>query len=84
MLVAKRASCARASASSAAQNEKDYTHLKPTGTHAYAWIATDLNPAGVVGNAAIATAEKGRLIAEAEVSGMLELLADVRRMPLPG
>ena len=67
----------------AAENERDYGYLRPTGTHAYAWIASDLNAAGVVGNAALATAEKGRAIAEREVSGMLELLAEVERMPLP-
>jgi creatinine amidohydrolase len=69
--------------SSAAQNEADFKYLRPTGTHAYAWIASDLNPAGVVGNASIATAEKGRVIAETEVAGMLELLAEVERIALP-
>jgi creatinine amidohydrolase len=68
----------------AADNERDFTYLRPTGTHAWAWIARDLNPAGVVGNASIATAEKGRLIAETEVSGMLALLGEVARIGLPG
>lgn len=70
-------------ASRAARDEAEFTHIRPTGTHAYAWIASDLNPAGTVGNAAIATAEKGRAIAEAEVVGMIELLEEVRRAPLP-
>jgi creatinine amidohydrolase len=69
--------------SSAAQDEHDFKYLRPTGTHAYAWIASDLNPAGTVGDASIATAEKGRRIAEAEVAGMLELLAEVERKALP-
>jgi len=68
----------------AAHNEQQFKYLRPTGTHAYAWIASDLNPAGAVGDAANATAERGRIFAEAEVSGMLELLAEVERMPLPG
>lgn len=67
----------------AAQNERDYTYLRPTGTHAYAWIAADLNPAGAVGEAARATAEKGRLLAERQVAGMIELLHEVARFPLP-
>lgn len=67
----------------AARDEAGFKYLRPTGTHAYAWIASDLNPAGAVGDAANATAEKGRLIAEAEVSGMLELLGEVERFPLP-
>jgi creatinine amidohydrolase len=68
----------------AADNERDFTLLRPTGTHAWSWIASDLNPAGVVGDASIATAEKGRQIAEAEVAGMLSLIDEVRRIGLPG
>lgn len=67
----------------AARDEAEYVHLRPTGTHAYAWIASDLNPAGAVGNALAATAEKGRAFADAEVTGMLSLLDEVRRFPLP-
>ena len=37
----------------------------------------------MVGDASIATAEKGAMIAEAEVSGMLELLGELERHPLP-
>ena len=65
-----------------ARDEAEYTYLRPTGTHAYAWIASDLNPAGAVGEAAKATAAKGRLIAEHEVGGMLALLREVERFPL--
>lgn len=68
----------------AARDEQQFRYLRPTGAHAYAWIASDLNPSGAVGNAANATAERGRLVAEAEVAGMLELLAEVEAMPLPG
>lgn len=67
----------------AARDEQQFKYLRPTLTHAYAWIASDLNPSGAVGNAANATAERGKLFAEAEVSGMLELLAEVERIPLP-
>ncbi|WP_345890847.1 creatininase family protein [Devosia oryzisoli] len=67
----------------AARDEARFTHLRPTGQHAYAWIASDLNPAGTVGNAKRASAERGHLIAEREVSGMIELLADIRNCPLP-
>jgi creatinine amidohydrolase len=65
-----------------ARDEAEYEFLRPTGTHAYAWIAKDLNPHGAVGNAANATPERGRLIAEAEVAGMLKLLREVERFPL--
>ena len=69
--------------SSAADDEASFRYLRPTGTHAYAWIASDLNPHGVVGNAAAATAEKGRAIADAEVTGMLDLLAELDGHDLP-
>ncbi|MEP7240640.1 MAG: creatininase family protein [Devosia sp.] len=71
-------------ASIAARDEQQFRHLRPTGPHAYGWIASDLNPSGAVGNAANATAERGRLIAEAQVAGMIELLAEVAAIPLPG
>ncbi|WP_137151500.1 creatininase family protein [Devosia sp. FKR38] len=70
----------------AARDEQQFRYLRPTGAfgHVYSWIASDINPSGAVGNAAIATAEKGRLIVEANVKGMLEMLAEVVAMPLPG
>lgn len=67
----------------AARDEQQFKHLRPTGTHAYAWIASDLNAAGAAGNAANASAERGRAFADAEVAGMLELLIEVERIPLP-
>ena len=63
---------------------KDNRRLGPTGTHAFAWIASDLNPNGVVGEAACASAEKGRATAEHQARGFLELLRDVRAVPLSG
>ncbi len=66
----------------AARTESEFKHLGPTGTHAFAWIASDLNPHGVVGNASAATAEKGRRVAEHQAQGFVELLRDVRAVPL--
>lgn len=69
----------------AARDEQQFQYLRPTGAfgHVYAWIASDINPSGAVGEAALATAAKGRLIAERNVAGMLEVLKEVRRMSLP-
>ena len=39
------------------------TAIPPTGPVGYGWISTDLNEAGVVGEAHLATAEKGRATA---------------------
>ena len=70
----------------AARDEQEFKYLRPTGAfgHVYAWIASDINSAGAVGDASLATAEKGQLIADRNVAGMLEVLAEVQAMALPG
>ena len=70
-------------ASAAAAMEKGYAHLRPIGPHAFGWIAQDLNPDGAVGDASLATAEKGRLTAEHQADGFIALLRDMTRFPLP-
>ncbi|WP_353645569.1 creatininase family protein [Mesorhizobium sp. WSM2239] len=65
-----------------ARAEQEFELLRQTGTHAFAWIASDLNSHGVVGNAAIATAEKGRLTAAHQADGFVRLLQDVRKAKL--
>jgi len=62
--------------------DRAFELLKPQGTHAFAWIASDINPAGVAGNASIATAEKGRATAEHQAAGFVRLLDDVRKARL--
>lgn len=69
-------------ASSTTMAEKTFKRLKPQSPHAFAWLAHDLNPAGVVGNAAVATAEKGALTAAHQAAGFVELLEDVRKARL--
>ncbi|MDW6020535.1 creatininase family protein [Mesorhizobium sp. BAC0120] len=73
---------ARNFVSAVARAEKDFELLRHTGTHAFAWIASDLNPQGVVGDASIATAEKGRLTARLQAEGFIKLLRDVRKAQL--
>ena len=73
---------ARLFPSKAAEIEKDYTHLRPAGQHGFGWIAQDLNPDGAVGDASLATAEKGRLTAEHQADAFVALLHDVARFPL--
>lgn len=60
-------------------NSKFLTPLPP---HSLAWIAHDLNPNGVVGNASKGTAEKGAAICRHQVAGFIELLRDVVAYPL--
>lgn len=69
-------------ASNVVKAEQSFGLLRHTGTHAFAWIASDLNPHGVVGEAARATAEKGRLTAEHQADGFVALLQDVKSAKL--
>lgn len=62
------------------QEMSDY--LQPLPPHALAWIAHDLNPYGVVGNAALGTAEKGAEIAAHQAAGFIRLVEDLRAFPL--
>ena len=52
--------------------------IPPIGPISYGWIASDLNPAGPVGEAHLATAEKGAKSAQHQVAGFIELLKNVR------
>jgi creatinine amidohydrolase len=68
--------------SRAAEIEKAFTHLRPIGTHAFGWIAQDLNPDGAVGDASAGTAEKGKATAAFQADGFIALLRDVARFPV--
>lgn len=52
--------------------------LSPIGPISYGWIASDLSDAGVVGDASLATAEKGLATTKHQVAGFVELLRKVR------
>jgi creatinine amidohydrolase len=56
---------------------REFKHLRAHGPHQFGWKAQDLNPKGTVGNAARATAEKGRAIVDHQARGFVELCADV-------
>ena len=47
-------------------------------------MSSDLNPAGTVGDASVATAEKGVATCAHQVAGFIELLRKVRDIPLEG
>ena len=57
--------------------------IPPTGPISRGWIASDLNPAGTVGDASRATAHKGSQTAQHQVAGFIELMRKVRDMPVP-
>ncbi|WP_417411601.1 creatininase family protein [Hoeflea sp.] len=62
--------------------EKEFDLLRHTGPHAFAWIASDLNSNGAVGEAALATAQKGEATARHQAEGFLRLMVDVRAAKL--
>lgn len=68
---------------SAAEDMKESSkYIQPTPPHALAWIAHDLNPAGVVGDASKGTAEKGARICTHQASGFISMLQDFSNYPL--
>lgn len=60
---------------------ENYVHLRAYGPHAFGWKMSDLNPLGVCGNAAAATAETGEKLLDHAAQGFAALLADVHRHP---
>ena len=64
------------------RSSAEHGGLQPIGPVSYGWIASDLSPHGVVGDALAATAEKGRAIAEHQVGGMIALLREVEAFDL--
>lgn len=61
---------------------REFTYLRPTGRHAFAWIAQDLHPSGAAGDASRATAEKGRATSAHQAAEFIKLLRDVTRFTL--
>lgn len=58
--------------------------IPPIGPVSYGWVSSDLNPAGTVGEAHLATAEKGAATARHQVTGFIDLLCAMRDQPLGG
>ncbi len=58
--------------------------ISPIGPVSLGWISSDLNPAGTVGNAAIATADKGQATIAHQVGGLIEMMRHLRDLPVEG
>ena len=68
--------------SSVVRAESEFDLLRQTGTHAFAWIASDINSSGAVGEAALASAAKGEATARHQAEGFIRLMGDVRSAKL--
>jgi creatinine amidohydrolase len=62
--------------------EEEFDRLSAASTHAFSWIAQDLNPDGALGDASIATANKGARTAEHQADGFIALVRDMTRFSL--
>jgi creatinine amidohydrolase len=69
-------------ASRADAMERDFVYLRTDRPAGFAWMSQDLNPAGVVGNALKATAEKGDAAARHGAKAFVTLLQEVARFEL--
>jgi creatinine amidohydrolase len=65
-----------------AELAKTYVRLRAYGPIGFGWLAGDLNPAGVTGNAAAATAEIGAKIAAHQSTTFVELLQEVAEVDI--
>lgn len=59
------------------------TAIPPIGATSYGWIASDLSPHGVVGEAHLATAAKGKALAAHQAQGLITLARQMVATPLP-
>lgn len=73
---------ARDFASTSQQRARDYPILGNGRSARLAWQMQDYNPQGAAGNAAAATAEKGRALVASAATQLALLLAELSRLPL--
>ncbi|MFZ1416077.1 MAG: creatininase family protein [Defluviicoccus sp.] len=66
--------------SRAAELEQGCAVFRVEGATGIGWLAEDLNPHGVVGDAASASAELGRLLLDHHATALAALIADVQRL----
>ena len=62
--------------------ERSLRRVGPEGAVPFAWLAGDLNPSGVVGDARLATAEMGRRLVAHYARVLAEVIQDARDFPI--
>ncbi len=72
---------ARNFASTSEERSKKYALLGNGRSAKMGWAIQDYNPAGAVGNAAAATAERGQAMVEASARGLVQLLQEIHALP---
>lgn len=79
-----RPHCVDMSAAERFSSSAEAAEIPPIGAISRGWIASDLNPKGTVGDAALASAEKGAATCTHQIDGFIELLRRVARTSLDG
>jgi creatinine amidohydrolase len=64
--------------------ERDYSYLRADFPAGFGWMTQDLHASGAVGDASLATAEKGEAALDHGARAFVALLQDVERFALPG
>jgi creatinine amidohydrolase len=64
--------------------ERSFTHLRADFPAGFGWMTQDLHPSGAVGDALLATPEKGEAALQHGARAFVELLSDVERFDLAG
>jgi creatinine amidohydrolase len=62
--------------------EREFRWLRPFRPAGFGWMTQDLHPSGAVGNASLATAEKGAAALDHGARAFVELLGEVDRFDL--
>ncbi|MCH1571310.1 MAG: creatininase family protein [Longimicrobiales bacterium] len=62
--------------------EKTLTWIRPEGVAPFAWMAQDLNPHGVTGDATLATAELGARLVEHYAAILADVIRDAHAFPV--
>ncbi|TMJ00301.1 MAG: creatininase family protein [Alphaproteobacteria bacterium] len=63
--------------------EREFTYLRADFPAGFGWMTQDLNASGAVGDASLATAEKGEAALDHGAHAFVDLLRDVERFELP-
>ena len=63
--------------------ERDHAYLRADSPAGFGWMAQDLHPCGAVGDASLATAEKGKATLDHGARAFVALLRDVAAFALP-
>jgi len=84
LMLAFRPECVDMGAARNNRSSAEGAAIPPIGPISYGWVSSDLHASGTVGDASVATAQKGEATAAHQAAGFIELLRKVDATPLDG